>query len=80
MRKEYYTFIQEKGIRDFLSLIDEIPYSKKLKIVQNLCSRFTVLSINQAFNDYQINYVKRIDLRIIEKILIGLCKKYERVN
>ena len=76
MRKEYYAFLEKTRIRDLLSLINEIPYSKKLVIVQNLHEKYTVSVINQAFNDYQQNYMYRVELRILENVLKGLCNRY----
>ena len=76
MRKEYYAFLEKTRIRDLLSLIDEIPYSKKLSIVQNLYEKYNVSIINQAFNDYQQNYLYRVDLRILENVLKGICNRY----
>lgn len=77
MRKEYYTFLDRTGIRDFFSLIDEIPYSKKLNILEKLHKDYSVGTINKALNEYEINYFRlhRVRLHIIENVLKGLCIK-----
>lgn len=78
MRKEYYIFLDNTGIRDFFSLIDEIPYSKKLNILEKLNKIYDTQSINKALNDYEMNYYRlhRVRLNIIENVLKGLCQKY----
>lgn len=77
MRKQYYDYLRINGIRDFLSLIDEIPYSKKTNILIKLREKYDVFCINNALNLYELNYFRlhRVNINIIDKVLMGLCRQ-----
>jgi len=76
LRDVYYNLLSSNQIRDFFSNFNELSYSKKILILENLLKEFSSDVINRALNSYECNYfrVHRVDLRIIDKVLKGLCR------
>lgn len=81
MRNEYYEFIRERGISDILSLISDLSFSSKTKILKNILEKYNANSLNYALNNYKINYIdlKRVDLRRISTTLVYFCKLYKEI-
>jgi hypothetical protein len=77
MRVLYFQFIKKNNISDILSLIPELSYSYKKKILSSLLSHYTNEQINRALNIYEINYIKknRVDLNIIYNTLKGIIQR-----
>ena len=77
MRIEYYKFLNEEGVLDYLKDIPELPYSFKLKLLKFLRSKFEPKIINLALIKYKDKYIKenRVDLKALKNIIYGMCKK-----
>jgi len=79
MRDAYYILLQKYHIQDTLGRISTLSYSRKTAILVNLLSDYIPSIINMALNDYEVRYINihRVDLKIIQNVLKGLCKKYK---
>ena len=78
MRREYYKLISDNNIRDFFSLIPEMSYSKKTKILERLLREFHKDAVNMALNQYEQQYVNknRVEIPYMDRVLRGLAKHY----
>lgn len=79
MREEYYTLIKQYGFLDIFSEIEELPYSKKTKLIQDLIDKkYSINAIKLALYEYKMNYIdlERINLTAIGRILESLTQKY----
>lgn len=77
MRDKYFNFIKENKILDILSEIEEMSYSIKLRILEELSKKYNVQEINYALYYYNKRYIKenRIDLIKLKNTLKYLCKE-----
>ena len=75
-REQYYKYISEKKLSDILSLILELSYSQKLKILQSLETEYDTTIINQALVYFQKKYIDihRVNFNCIDKTLLCLCR------
>lgn len=75
MREKYYKLIKDNNINDTLSLITEIPFSTKTRILNRLIKKHSILEINMALNDFKKMYeINKPNLNFLEKTLEGLCR------
>ena len=79
-RNDYNALILYESIPNVLGLIDEIPYSKKLKIIEKLVKRYNRKKIIIALNEYRERYINlnRINIFTIENILISMCEELRK--
>lgn len=82
MREDYYKLIREKSIQDTLSWVEQMSYSKKLEIINDLLTKYPVEAVNSALYNYEVKYIRihRVIPYLIKNILIGLCKDYIKKN
>jgi hypothetical protein len=80
MRKEYYEFIQIKGIADVFLFIIDIPYSTKLRILKELSSRYPVEILNNALYKYKKSYIDsgRVEIFKLTNLLIYFCENIKK--
>jgi len=76
MRDAYYEFIRKNAIQDSLSWIEDIPYSKKLNILEEILTIYNKETLNRALNLYEKNYIEkhRVVSYMIRNTLVSLCK------
>jgi len=76
MRDVYYLLIREKGIQDTFSWIEDMPYSKKISILEELLNLYGVETLNRALFLYEQRYVKehRVVSYMTRNILVNFCK------
>jgi hypothetical protein len=76
MREKYYELIKKQGIQDTLSWVEDMPYSKKTIILEELISIYSVPIVNVALAQYEATYIKshRIIPYMIRNILVNFCK------
>jgi len=76
MRDAYYEFIRKNAIQDSLSWIEDIPYSKKLNILEEILTIYNKEILNRALNLYEKNYIEkhRVVSYMIRNTLVSLCK------
>ena len=76
MRDAYYDFIRQHAIQDALSWIEDIPYSKKLNILEEILTVYNVELLNRSLHLYEENYIKkhRVVSYMIRNTLVSLCK------
>lgn len=76
MRKEYFDLLIKNNLPNTLGEIQELAYSKKIKIIEELLNKFELRKVKIALNMYKQNYIDigRVDLMLIKNILKGLCK------
>lgn len=79
MRDKYISFIQQHHINDILHYIEDMSYSKKYKMLDNLCKKYSVHIINRALQIYKENYIdiQRVNLYIIENQINYICKQIQ---
>lgn len=77
MRNFYYKFLFENHLLNYLDNIQELSYSKKLKILKSLMKTFSSEEVNKGLVKYYSNYIllNRVEILKLEGILKGLCKK-----
>ena len=82
MRDNYYKFLNKTGIINFLDNIEELSYSKKLKILEELNKEFKAEEINKALVMYKKRYIDigRVNLMSMKNILKGMCKIFKGEN
>jgi hypothetical protein len=82
MKDQYYQYIKTNGIQDVLSWINEIPYSKKLHMLEDILSVFDKSVVNVALAKYEENYIKthRVVPMLCRNILVSLCKMIQDKN
>lgn len=78
MREEYLKFISDNNIPDVLSMIKDLPYSKKLEYVKWLLDEFGLTITNMTLLEYERQYIdiKRVNLLIMENVLKSLAGRY----
>lgn len=76
MRNEYYKFLFEQNVLNYLDEIEDLSYSRKLKILEKLKKFFSSEDINRGLIKYKNNYIdlKRAEIPKLENTLKGLCK------
>lgn len=76
MRTEYYQYIQNNNIADILSLILDLSFTEKHRILENILKEYTSEECNQALIYYQKKYIElhRVNYNCIDKTLLCLCK------
>jgi hypothetical protein len=76
MREDYYKFILEQGIQDTFSWIEDMPYSKKISILEEVLNLYGVEILNRALFLYEQRYVKehRVISYMTRNILVNFCK------
>lgn len=76
MRQEYYKYLFDNYLSNYLDEIEDLSYSKKLKILKELKEKFSAESINRALVKYKMNYIdlKRVEIPKLKNILKGMCK------
>lgn len=78
MRDQYYSLIKSKGIQDTLMWVEDLPYSKKYEILDELLKTYSIEAINSALYNYEVKYIRlnRINSFFTRNVLIGLCRKF----
>lgn len=76
MREEYLKLIREKQIQDSLSWIEDMPYSRKIAILEDLLKVYEIKIINRSLAQYEDRYIKahRVVPVLVRNILVSLCK------
>ena len=76
MRDAYYEFIRKNAIQDSLSWVEDVPYSKKLNILEEILTIYNKEILNRALNLYEKNYIEkhRVVSYMIRNTLVSLCK------
>ena len=79
MRDNYYKFLNKTGIINYLDNIEELSYSKKFIILENLYKEFNVEQINKALVMYKKRYIDigRVNLLSLKNILKGMCNLFK---
>lgn len=74
-RKKYYKLLEEKGIDDVLKNLPNLPYSRKLTILESLLDTYTPSKVNKALHKYDLHYIKldRVNYICIDNVIKGLC-------
>ena len=74
-RNDYIVLLTLENIPNILGLINELPYSRKLKILEKLLKKYNKNYIIVALEEYKRNYIylDRVNIFTIENILIGIC-------
>lgn len=82
MRQKYYELLKKYNIRDCLFLVEDLSYSRKFKIIDNLLKSYSPETINQSLNCYEFNYIRlnRVNIILIENILKNNCKRISTQN
>ena len=80
MKSEYIEIIRSKNLQDSLSWIDEISYSKKCEILNDLLETYSVEDINYALYNYESKYIKkhRVISHMIKNLLIYFCREHKK--
>ena len=75
VREQYYKIIKDNNIPNVLVELVELPYSRKLKILNELLIKFELSVVKLALNLYKLNYidVKRVNLFVVRNTLISIC-------
>ena len=73
----YMQLLKMHKLPNVLGIIDEMPFSRKLRILKKLLLKFSNKEITIGLNEYKRNYidVDRVNIFSIESILIGICKR-----
>ena len=76
MREQYYSFIKENEIQDTLSWVEDMSYTKKLQIIQELLKVYSKSVVNISLAQYEDRYIKahRVVSYMTRNILVNLCK------
>ena len=79
-RNDYNAILYYKKLPNVLGLVEELPYSRKLKIIEKLLRRYKKENIIVALEEYKNRYIDidRVNIFTIENILIGLCEKRKK--
>lgn len=72
--------IRSKNLQDSLSWIDEISYSKKCEILNDLLKTYSIEDINYALYTYESKYIKkhRVISHMIKNLLIHFCREHKK--
>ena len=72
----YMQLLKMHKLPNVLGIIDEMPFSRKLKILKKLLLKFSNKEITIGLNEYKRNYidVDRVNIFTIENILVGICE------
>ena len=76
-RNIYIQLLKMHKLPNVLGIIDEMPFSRKVRILKKLLLKFSNKEIIIGLNEYKRNYidVDRVNIFSTEGILIGICKK-----
>ena len=79
-RNDYNAILYYEKLPNVLGLVEELPYSRKLKIIEKLLRRYKKENIIVALEEYKNRYIDidRVNIFTIENILIGLCEKRKK--
>lgn len=77
MRKEYYKLLNNNQVLDILYTIDDMPYSKKYKILEAVLEKYSSEIVNSALINYRDNYMNKgkYNLNFLKNTLLYLCRK-----
>ena len=83
-REQYFDLLKKHRLLDTLSLLDQLSYSEKLRIIENILfddkgqKQFSSTEINLALQNYELNYIRvhRVNIRALKNTLYGLCKMF----
>ena len=75
-RNDYNAILYYEKLPNVLGLVEELPYSRKLKIIEKLLRRYKKENIIVALEEYKNRYINidRVNIFTIENILIGICE------
>ena len=73
----YMQLLKMHKLPNVLGIIDEMPFSRKVRILKKLLLKFSNKEIIIGLNEYKRNYidVDRVNIFSTEGILIGICKR-----
>lgn len=76
MREDYYDFIKRNEIQDTLSWVEDMSFSKKLNVLEEIMTVYSRDVLNRALNKYEEMYVKthRVIPYMTRNALVSLCK------
>lgn len=76
-RTTYMQLLKMHKLPNILGIIDEMPFSRKLRILKKLLLKFSNKEIILGLNEYKRNYIDldKVNIFSAEGILIGICKK-----
>ena len=79
-RNDYNALLHYEKLPNVLGLVEELPYSRKLKIIEKLLRKYKKENIIVALEEYKNRYINidRVNIFTIENILIGLCEKRKK--
>jgi len=77
MREQYNKLIREKGISDILHTLTDLPYSKKLSILNKLLDKYSVEVVNVSLEEFHMQYIllNRVYNSRILNTLKGICER-----
>ena len=81
-RDLYLDLLKKHRLLDTLSLIDQLSYTEKLKIISSILfddkgnKQFSSTEINLTLQHYELNYIRlhRVNVRALKNTLFGLCR------
>ena len=79
-RNDYNAILYYEKLPNVLGLVEELPYSRKLKIIEKLLRRYKKENIIVALEEYKNRYtnIDRVNIFTTENILVGLCEKRKK--
>ena len=79
-RNDYNAILYYEKLPNVLGLVEELPYSRKLKIIEKLLRRYKKENIIVALEEYKNRYINidRVNIFTTENILVGLCEKRKK--
>jgi hypothetical protein len=57
VKDKYYSLIDELGIYDYLSYLEDYPYSKKKAIIEDMLKRYDKKMVNRILHAYKHEYI-----------------------
>ena len=84
MRDEYYNYCEEIGVVDYLEGLNDLSYSKKLKIVKELYEFFDkdYMLISYILYEYKLTYIDidRVDFKKMVGQMKGIGRRKEGIK
>ena len=79
-RNDYNAILYYEKLPNVLGLVEELPYSRKLKIIEKLLRKYKKENIIVALEEYKNRYINidRVNIFTTENILVGLCEKRKK--
>jgi hypothetical protein len=79
VRNEYFILIKDNKLADVLSLIPDLPYSSKTRVLEELLKSYPAEQVNKALYAYKAHYIdsNRVQIFKLKNTLKYFCGDQE---